>query len=160
MGPDALMERPLADVRTILGGYADRGVFRGIDDGAAVGEAVQFTFTWHGGKPIRCVLAPPTLTLRDFLPAMPARSDIYQDLRDVVKQFADPALPEHRGVAPDRAVVRTTNRNQRLSLAIESRDGDYAYATRKLIFVAHEVWLRLQTDWVHYLWDEFGASME
>lgn len=152
--------QPLMDVRTILSGYADRGVFRAIDDGEAIGESVQFTFTWHGPKPVRCVLAPPTLTLRDYLPAMPARSEIYQDLRDLVKQFADPALAEHRGVAAERATIKTTNRNQKLSLTIESRDGDYAYATRKLIFVAHEVWLRLQTDWVHYLWDEFGASME
>jgi hypothetical protein len=77
-----------------------------------------------------------------------------------VKQFNDPALPEHRGIDPVRALVKTANRNQRLSLVVESLDGDYAYASRKLIFVAHELWLRLQSDWVHYLWDEFGASME
>jgi hypothetical protein len=40
------------------------------------------------------------------------------------------------------------------------RHGDYTYATRKLIFVAHELWLRLQSEWVPYLWEEFGASME
>jgi hypothetical protein len=150
----------LAAVRDTLTGYADRGVFRGIDSGAAIGAATQFTFTWHGGRPLRCLLAPPTLTLRDFLPAMPARSDIYKDLRDLVKQFGDPALPEHRGIDPGRALVKVSNRNQRLSLSIESLDDDYVYASRKLIFMAHEVWLRLQSEWVHYLWDEFGAPME
>jgi hypothetical protein len=147
-------------VRETLSGYADRGVFRAIDRGEASGDMVQFTFSWHGGRPIRCVLAPPTLTLRDFLPGMPARSDIYKDLRDLVKQFADPALPEHRGIDPARAVVQTSNRNQRVSISIDCLDGDYIYATRKLIFAAHEVWLRLQSDWVHYMLEEFGAPME
>ena len=147
-------------VRDTLTGYADRGVFRGIDAGEASSEMVQFTFTWHGARPLRCMLAPPTLTLRDFLPAMAAGSDIYKDLRDQVKHYGDPALPEHRGVDPNRALVKVSSRNQRLSLILESRDGDYVYASRKLIFVAHELWLRLQSDWVHYLWDEFGAPME
>jgi hypothetical protein len=151
---------PVAAVREVLTGYADRGVFRGIDEGVAMGEGAQFTFVWHGGKPLRCLLAPPTLTLRDFLPALPVRSDIYKDLRTLVEQFADSALPEHRGVAPDRALIAVSNRRQRLSLAIESLDGDYAYATRKLIFAAHEIWLRLQSEWVHYLWQEFAAPME
>jgi hypothetical protein len=140
--------------------YARRGVFRSIDDGQAMGDATQFTLTWQSDRPIRCVVAPPTLTLRDFLPAVPARSGMYKDLRTLVLQFADPLLPEHRGIAPDRATLRVTNHKQRLSLVIESLDGDYAYATRKLMFAAHEVWLRLQTDWVHYLWEEFGVPME
>jgi len=150
----------VASVRTILTGYADRGVFQGIDNGEPVGDGVEFNFTWHGPRQIRCVLAPPTITLRNFLPAMPTRSDIYQDIRKFVKAFGDPALPEHRSVPSSRAAVRTTNRNRQLSLSIESVDGDYAYATRKLIFVAHEVWLRLQSEWPHYLWQEFGASIE
>ncbi len=150
----------LVAVRNVLTDYADRGVFRSIDGSKEIGKTTQFTFTWHGNRPICCVLAPPTLTLRNFLPAMPARSDIYKDLRDLVQQFGDPLLPEHRGIAPTRATVRVSNHKKRLSLVIESLDGDYGYATRKLIFVAHEVWLRLQSDWVHYLWEEFGAPME
>lgn len=150
----------LTSVQETLTGYADRGVFRGIDSGAPAGDAMQFTFTWHGERPLRCLLAPPSLTLRDFLPSMPARSDIYKDLRDFVKQLGDPALPAHRGVDPKRALIKTGNRNQRLSLIVETVDGDYAYVSRKLIFAAHEIWLRLQSEWVHYLWDEFGAPME
>jgi hypothetical protein len=47
----------LAAVRETLTGYADRGVFRGIDSGEPIGETMQFTFTWHGGRPLRCLRA-------------------------------------------------------------------------------------------------------
>ncbi|WP_336489287.1 hypothetical protein [Methylobacterium nigriterrae] len=154
------MALPATELRSVLAGYADRGVFRGIDDGKATGDVVEFNFMWHGRRPLRCVLAEPAITLRDFLHAMPARSDICQDLRDFVKGLNDPALPEHRGVDPSRASVTTTVRNQRLSLVVTTIDGDYVYATRKLVFAAHEIWLRLQSEWVHYVWEEFGTSME
>ncbi len=140
--------------------YANRGVFGSLDTGKEFGDTAQFTFTWHGNRPVRCVVTPPTLILRDYLPAVPARSDLYKDMRQLVQQFGDPLLPEHRGIAPSRAAVRVSNSRKRLSLVIESLDGDYGYATRKLIFVAHEVWLRLQSEWVYYLWDELKAPME
>ncbi|NDU93100.1 MAG: hypothetical protein G3I10_10960 [Ferrovum sp.] len=150
----------VATVQNILTNYAYRGVFRSFDRGQGVGDTSQFTFTWQSDQPIRCMLAPPTLTLRDFLPAIPARSDLYNDLRHLVQQLNDSSLPEHRCIAPDRATARVSNHKQRLSLVIESLDGDYDYATRKLVFVAHEIWLRLQSDWVHYLWEEFRVPME
>ncbi len=149
-----------ADVRGVLAGYADRGVFRGVDDAALAGDTAEFGFTWFGKRPIRCVLAPPAITLRDFLHALPAKSDMHQDIKAFVAAFNDAALPEHRGLDPSRASVKTLNRNQRVSLSVTSLDGDYAYTTRKLIFVAHETWLHIHANWVHYAWSECGASME
>ena len=155
-----MTSQPATELRAVLTGYADRGVFRGIDDGKIIGDVIEFNFLWHTRRPLRCVLTEPVIELRDFLHAIPARSDIYKDLRKFVASFNDPGLPEHRGVDKARAVISTTNSKQRLSLVIESRDGDYAYATRKIIFAAHEIWLRLHQEWVHYVWEEFGTSME
>jgi hypothetical protein len=155
-----MMSLPAAELRTVLTDYADRGVFRGIDDGKTLGDVVEFNFMWHGRRPLRCILAEPVIEFRDLLHSIPARSDIYKDLRKFVEDFKDPNLPEHRRVDLDRAVARTVNSRQRLSLVVESKDGDYAYATRKIVFVAHELWLRLHQEWVHYVWEEFGTSME
>ncbi|GLS42968.1 hypothetical protein [Methylobacterium brachythecii] len=148
------------DVREVLAGYADRGVFRGVNDAALAGETAEFKFTWFGIRPMRCLLAPPSITLRDFLHAMPTRSDMHRDIKAFVAAFNEPGLLEHRGLDSNRASVKTANRNQRVSLSVTSLDGDYAYATRKLIFVAHETWQHIHCNWVHYAWDECGASME
>jgi hypothetical protein len=150
----------LAAVKATLDGYASRGVFHGVDAGRKVGAATHFNFGWHGGRQIQCVLAPPLLTLRDFLPAVAPRSDLQKAIQGLVKEHCKPDQPAHRAIDCTRATVRTSSRGGRLSMSFESLDADYVYATQKIIFLAHEMWLLLQSDWAEYMWENLDAPVE
>ncbi len=106
------------------------------------------------------MFAPPILTLRDFLPAVEARSDLRKAIRDLIRERCKPAQPAHRAIDLRRAAVRTSSRGARMSISLESLDADYVYATQKLIFLAHEIWLLLQSDWAEYMWENLGAPVE
>jgi hypothetical protein len=150
----------VAAVKTTLDDYANRGVFRGVDVSRQAGSTTHFNFTWHGGRSIHCVLDPPVLTLRDFLPAVEARSGLLKAVRDLVKERSKAAQPVHRAIDASRAAVRASSRGARMSISLESLDADYAYATRKMIFLAHEIWLLLQSDWAEYMWENLDAPVE
>ena len=155
-----MTDRALAVVKATLDGYANRGIFHAIDGGRVAGKATHFNFVWHRGRAIQCVFAPPILTLRDFLPAVEARSDLRKAIRDLIRERCKPAQPAHRAIDLRRAAVRTSSRGARMSISLESLDADYVYATQKLIFLAHEIWLLLQSDWAEYMWENLGAPVE
>jgi hypothetical protein len=158
-----MTDQALAAVKITLDGYANRGVFRAVDAidvGAAAGAAAQFNLIWNGGRALQCVFARPVLTLRDFLPAIGAQSDLRKAIRKLVVERSKPDQPEHRGVDPTRAKVRMSSRGGWLSIGVESLDTDYEYATRKLFFLAHEIWLLLQSDWTEYMWEHLDAPVE
>lgn len=149
-----------AVVDRTLRGYADRGVFRGFGRSATSTEREEFSFVWHGSRPLRLVCDESTLALRDFLPNVPARSELYRALRAYLASRSDVALPAHRRLDPARTAVRLANRGGRVSLGLEVRDGDFDHATRALLMLAHDVWLYLHSDWAEYMWENFDAPQE
>jgi hypothetical protein len=158
-----MTDHALAAVKATLDGYADRGVLgavAAVDNGAAAAASAQFNLIWNGGRALHCVFARPVLTLRNFLPAIDAGSDLRKALQKLIVERTRPGQPEHRAIDPMRAKVRTNTRGGWLSISIESLDGDYVYATQKLFFLAHEIWLCLQSDWADYMWDHLDAPVE
>jgi hypothetical protein len=147
-----------AVVDRTLRGYADRGVLRGFGPGAA--RPGEFSFVWHGSRPLRLVCDAHGLTLRDYLPNVPARSEIYRELRQFLKQCTAAEVPAHRRIDPARNTLRCTNRGGRVSLGLAVRDGDFDHATRALLKLAHEVWLYLHSEWADYMWENFDAPLE
>jgi hypothetical protein len=158
-----MTDQALAAVKVTLDGYAGRGVLRAVDAvdaGAVTGAAAQFSLIWNGGRALQCVFARPVLTLRDFLPAVGARSDLRKAIRKLIVERSRPGQLEHRVVDPTRAKVRMSCRGGWLSIGVESLDADYVYATQKLFFLAHEIWLLLQSEWADYMWEHLDAPVE
>jgi hypothetical protein len=157
-----MTDQALAAVKVTLDGYASRGILRAVDaiDAGAAAGAAQFSLIWNGGRALQCVFTRPALTLRNFLPAVDARSDLRKAIRKLIVERSKPGQPDHRVVDPTRAKVRMTSRGGWLSIGVESLDADYVYATQKLFFVAHEIWLLLQSDWADYMWEHLDAPVE
>lgn len=148
-------------VETTLRGYADSGVLRSFAKTmSSEGGASTFCFIWHGGRPLRLICDDQQVVLRDFLPNIPAHSDLYADLKEFLKQCAAPHRPPHRRADPTRAAVRCTNRAGRVSVALSVRDSDFNHATRVLLNLAHELWLHMHSEWTEYTWENLNAPQE
>lgn len=147
-------------VAKILQGYADRGVFRGFHAGAPANGKAVYQMIWHYDRRFELLLdtAKKTLRFPALLPAVDA--EMYAALRQFLAERQSGALPPHRSVDPARARLGAAIRGGTVSLGITSRDGDFEYAARRLILVAHEIFLGFLSDgpYFEYLVEHLGLD--
>lgn len=144
--------KPVETVASILEEYANRGVFRAFSRMPDRGGKAIFRMMWHRDRRFELVLDPAKGTLRFplVLPEIPAKSSMYREFQGYIAARHSPGLPDHRRIHPERAQASPGNRAGSVSLTMTSRDGDYAYATRKLINLVHEVFLDFLNDGRYY----------
>lgn len=138
----------VALVTAILEGYAEKAVFRGFSAHPKRGGQAVYQMVWHFDRPFELLLdvAQKTLRFPAVLPGVPARSAMYRELRDFLKVRQTDAMPEHRRVNPAKA--RVTSRTVRgvVSVQLAVKDGDFEYATRKIIQIVHEIFMAFLVD--------------
>ncbi len=123
--------------------YADRGVFRSFDAKEGRAGKSRFTIAWLSPRSQELLFDSQrnTLTFPGLLPNLPARSQMYRELRAFLKSRANAGLPDHRRIDPDRAAANCANRKGSVSLTVTSLDGDLAYATKKTLSLVNEIFL-------------------
>jgi hypothetical protein len=137
---------------------------RGANGGA------DYHFGWLYGQPFTLACEPKhgRLVLPDLLPNVARDSLLHKELKAFLKGRADADLPEHRRVDPARASAAAKLREGMVSLELtltlapEASDlqEDYTYATRKLVNLAHELFLFMNEYWADYMWENFQLNME
>jgi len=132
----------------ILEGYAKRRVFRGFTRELTGPGKVTFKIVWRQDRVFDLILDPQTATLRfpHLLPNVPADSTMYGEFKAFVQSRHAKTAPAHRGIDRMKARVHCRNQSGNVSLALTVKDGDYEYATRKLIHLVHEIFLVFLAD--------------
>ena len=143
---------PVALVSRILEEYAAKAVFRGFSAHPKAGGKAAYKMVWHFDRPFELLLDVPEKTLRfpAVLPGVPSRSAMYRELRAFLKERHSPEVPEHRRVNPGKARVTLSNKIGVVSLTLRSKDGDFDYATRKIIQIVHEIFMVFLVDGPYY----------
>ena len=136
----------------VLEKYAQKGVFRGFSRGTARAGRVPFKMFWHRDRYYDLILDPRRKTLRmpGVLPMVPAKSAMYREFREYIESRHSTDLPPHRRIDSRKARLSCENRRGNVGVVMTVRDGDYEYATRKLINAIHEIFLGFLTDGPYY----------
>jgi hypothetical protein len=140
--------KPAEIVEQVLRGYVDRGVFRSLGAAVTRGGQTAFTLVWHHGRSFRVVVDPTarTVSFPAVLPAIPARSPMLGELRHFTGQFTSSVLPPHRRVDPEKGRLRLTPRPTGVSLSLTVLGGEWEYCTRRLVHIAHEIYMVFLPD--------------
>lgn len=149
-------------IRVLLTAYATRGVLREFEEHALRGGRVEFRFTWLLDRRFRLVFDPEagTLTLKDLLPGVPAKSRIEEAVTKITETRNDKKLPPHRRVDPAKATIAIQNRKATLSLVMTVKRAQYAYAVPKLLNFCNELFGNLDMYHIQYLWEHMGVPEE
>lgn len=139
---------PAGVAETVLRGYVDRGVFRSLGAPAPRGAQTAFTLVWHHGRSFRLIVdrTARTVSFPAVLPAIPARSPMLGELRRFTRQFTSADLPPHRRVDPAKGHLRLTSRPAGVSLSLTVVRGEWEYCTRRLVHIAHEIYMVFLPD--------------
>ena len=139
---------PVGVVEGVLRGYVDRGVFRSLGAPVPRGAQTSFTLVWHHGRSFRVVVdsTARTVSFPAVLPSIPARSSMLGELRRFTRQFTTSDLPPHRRVDPGKARLRLTARPAGVSLSLTVVRGEWEYCTRRLVHIAHEIYMVFLPD--------------
>jgi hypothetical protein len=157
-GPAATLEL----VTGILQVYAEKAVFRGFSaHPGAKGQSV-YKMIWHHDRPFELSLDVPKkiLCFPEVLPGVPARSPMYGELQAFINERRSDQLPEHRRVNPAKARLALGNKRGVVSVTVTVKDGDFDYATRKIIHIVHEVFLIFLVDgpYFEYMVEHLGLD--
>lgn len=154
--------KPLDVVRKSLQVYADRGVFRRLNEGKARNGKHSFTFVWLGDRPLEFAIDTEAglLTFKHLLPNVPSNSVLYSDLKRFLKSRCDAHLPKHRRIDPKRAEVVCVNRAGNVSIALKVRNNLYAYGLNRLVNLVHEVFVQLSDSHPEYMCENFDVPQE
>ena len=120
-----------------------------------------FKILWHRDRFFELILDTHKKTLRFpvVLPEVPAGSSMYREFKEFVKSRHSESLPDHRRIDLKKAAVRPSNRSGNVALTLTVKNGDYEYATRKLIHLIHEVYLVfLQEGHYDYMIEVFNLD--
>ena len=133
-------------------GYAERGVFRSFSQTDQRGGKTTFKVLWHHGRVFRLVVAPAShsVSFPALLPGVPPRSSMLKELRAYLHQFETKSVPEHRRIDPSKAKLRVALRGGNVSLALIVKRRQYEYCTRRLVNLAHEVFMIFLPDGPYY----------
>lgn len=149
-------------VTSILEGYAAKAVFRGFSAHPKRGGRAVYKMIWHHDRPFELLLdtAGKTLQFPEVLPQVPMRSAMYRELRAFLKERQSGELPEHRRVDPSKARLKVVNQRGTVSVTMTVKDGDFDYATRKLVHVVHEIFLIFLVDgpYLEYMVEQLGLD--
>jgi hypothetical protein len=139
-------------VTAILEGYAQKAVFRGFSAHPGRGGKATFKLVWHYDRPFELLLDAPkkTLSFPVVLSGVPARSTMYRDLQSFLKSHQSDEVPEHRRVNPAKARLQSKNLRGTVSITVTAKDGDFDYATRKIIHIVHEIFMVFLVDRPYY----------
>jgi hypothetical protein len=132
--------------------YAEKAVFRGFSAHPQRGGKAVYKMVWHHDRRFELLLDTSKKTLRfpAMLPGVPARSAMYRELQSFLKSRQSDEVPEHRRVIPGKARLSLTNQRGAVSLSLTVKDADFDYATRKIIQMAHEIFLIFLVDGPYY----------
>lgn len=138
----------VAVVTGVLEGYAAKAVFRGFSAHPGARGQASYRMIWHHDRPFEMLLdvGKKALQFPEVLPGVPARSQMYRDLRAFLKERQSEEMPEHRRVNPAKARLAWSNKRGIVSVTVTARDGDLDYATRKIIQIVHEIFLIFLVD--------------
>jgi hypothetical protein len=149
-------------VRSGLRDYANRGVFRGLDEKKSQNGSYAFTFWWLGGHPLEFSLdtAKSALIFKQILPNVPSKSPLYSELRRFLETRTDVDLPDHRRIDPRRAEVLCVNRSGKVSIGLKVKKNQYAYALNRLLNLVHELFVQLNDLHPDYMCENFDVPQE
>jgi hypothetical protein len=152
----------LLSVPEVLQGYVDRGLLRDFEASGVRASGGEFAFRWLNHVPMRLQwkAGGRTITFKDVVPKVPAKSVMYRELREFLKERTSDSLPEHRRVDPAEFELLCQNRLGNVSIGLRVTGGAEEPAVRKLMLVIHEAFLFLHDRWPDYMHEKFGASLE
>jgi hypothetical protein len=136
----------------ILRAYAQRGMFRGFAEKPARSSRRTFSVLWHYNRqyPVVLDLAAETLSFPGLLPGIAARSPMLAELKAFLRPFSTEEVPAHRRIDGDLGRLALTARKGALTLTMTVVGGEYEYCTRKLVHVAHEIFMVFLWDGPYY----------
>lgn len=154
--------RALDVVRKNLWVYADRGVFRGLNEVRPRNGKQSFTFVWVGDRQLEFAIDTEAglLTFKRLLPNVPSRSELYSDLKRFLKSRCDVDVPKHRRIDANRAEVIWVNRASNVSITLRVRNNQYAYALNRLVNLVHEIFVQLNDSHPDYMCENFDVPQE
>lgn len=155
-------QTPTAIVTAVLEGYAEKAVFRGFSAHPRRSGQAIYKMVWHHDRQFELLLDVPNKTLQfpAVLPGVPAKSAMYRELRVFLKSRTSEGTPEHRRVNPAKARITPANQRGTVALSLTLKDGDFEYATRKLIQVVHEIFMVFLVDgpYFEYMVEQLGLD--
>jgi hypothetical protein len=162
LGKKNVPTEPLDVVRKGLQAYADRGVFRGLDEEKPRNGRRAFRFAWVGSRSLELSLDSKKhlLSFNKLLPNVPSKSKLYSDLSRFVDGRSDRRLPKHRRIDGRYAEVFCRNRRGVVSLELRVKNDRYAYGLNKLVNLAHEIFVQLGDSYAEYMTENFDAPQE
>jgi hypothetical protein len=75
---------------------------------------------------------------------------MYREFRQFIASRQSDELPQHRRIDPRKASLKTGNTRGNASITLTVLDGDFAYGTRAIVDVVHEVYLGFLYDGRYY----------
>jgi hypothetical protein len=151
-------------VHEVLHGYAQRGIFRGLGNLGVSRAKYAFRMVWHHDRVFDFVFDSrrSALSFPSLLPNVGGKSRLNRNFNHYVKNMSSLDLPEHRRVDPDKSVLVTRRRQGDLGLALIVLDDDLEYGTRKLVNIAHEIYMVFLPDgpYHQYRADNFGVTAD
>ncbi len=145
-------EEPLRIVERLLQGYAEKGVFRGFSLAGVTKGRATFRIVWHRDQRFDCILDPQRGTIRFpmVLPNVSANSKMDRAFKQFVTERHNASRPEHRRIDAKKCEAKAYNRGGHATITVTVKNGDYGYATRKLVNLIHEVYLDFVMDGLYY----------
>jgi hypothetical protein len=139
-------------IATTLEHYAQRGFFRGYSRVGETGARTSYRVRWHHEKffDIHYDMKTNSIKFAGLLPEVPSDSDMYKAFKKFVKARQVATLPDHRRIDPDKAQVKTLNRNSMVSLSLKILDDDVEYSAKKIVHLVHEVFMDFLMDGLYY----------
>jgi len=156
------LTKALDVVRTAIRDYADRGVFRGLDDVKTRNGRQAFRFLWLGDRPLEFSvdIEKSVLIFNQILPNVPSKSPLYTELKRFIKGRCEAELPDHRRIDPKRAEAFCINRNGKVSIGLKVKKKQYDYALNRLVNLIHELFVRLNDLHPDYMCENFNVPQE
>ncbi len=150
--PHANGDSPGTVVAGVLRGYAERGTFAGLAASPIRRDRLEFMVRWHYGRQYRVVfnVGKSTLAFSELLPAIQPQSAMAGELREFIRQFSSDAVPVHRRVDPGKGRVTLAVRGGAATLTVAIRPNQHEYCTRRLVHIAHEVFMVFLWDGPYY----------
>ncbi len=134
---------PLAEARSELERYAQRGVFRSFSEARTPSGSAEFRFIWLWNLPfyLRFDPAQRAITFPKLLPNVKSGSHLDASLKAFFKDCSSTDRPEHRRVDPKRASIRYSNRRGTVTLTLTAERGQSAYAVKRAINLVNELFV-------------------
>jgi len=154
--------KALGVVRKNLRVYADRGVFRGLNEADSPNGKQSFSFVWLGDRPLELDIDTEAslLTFKRLLPNVPSNSELYSDLKRFLRSRCDDDLPRHRRIDAKRANVVWANRASNVSIGLRVRNNQFAYGLNRLVNLVHEIFVQLNDSHPDYMCENFDVPQE